>query len=278
MRLKRLAIGDIKTSWDQSMISSGIRLPNCTTYCLLRLWEEGIAKNPLFTYTNIYYKFPNAQLWYTYWKGNKGEKPKVGSVLVWGGNNAKYGHVAICEDILEDNGTSWKVQVSQSNYGGTYFESKVYTIQKGVKTNGVGLNYIGCCYVDLDYGQADRNTSKHQIEVVGTNVYARKSANGDKLNAMYVPIGIYNVLDTKEVNGTTWCKIGTYNGNEVWCGAYNDLPAEKQEDYKEKYEAEVKLYEALNKKFETLNNKYIKLESANSSLQAKIDKAIECLK
>lgn len=227
MRLKRLAQGDMKTSgkYNDTYWKAGIRLPNCTLYCLLRLWEQGMKEQQLFTYSTSSRAFPNAQLWYTYWKGKKGTAPKVGCPLVWGGNGAKYGHVAICEDILEDNGDSWLVQVSQSNYGGTYFEYKEYTIKKGVTTKGVGMPYIGCCYVDLDLGQAQKSKRKHQAQVDGTNVISRKEANGTKISGMYTPMGYYNVIASKDINGSTWVKVGTNDGNEVWCGAYTDLPA-----------------------------------------------------
>lgn len=231
MRLKRLAQGDMKINgkFDDTYWNKGIRLPNCTLYCLLRLWEQGLEETPLFTYTNGSRNFPNAKLWYNYWRGNKGTAPKVGGVLVWGNSNSKYGHVAICEDILKDNGNSWEVQISASNYGGTYFESKTYTIQKGVSTKGVGMAYIGCCYVDLDLGQSTRNKAKHQAQIEDTNVLSRKGANGDKISGMYSPIGTYNVLDVKEVDGTKWVKIGINDGNEVWCGAYTDLEATEEE-------------------------------------------------
>lgn len=274
MRLKRLAQGDMKKNgkYDDSYWSLGIRLPNCTLYCLLRLWEEGMSETPLFTYTDSPKGFPNAKLWYQYWKGEKGTEPRVGSVLVWGNTNSKYGHVAICEDILEkkEDG-SYVVQISASNYGGLYFESKTYTIKKGVSTTGVGMAYIGCCYVDLDLGQSIRDNSKHQIEVVGTNVFARSGANGDKISGMYIPLGIYNVLEEKEVNGINWVRIGTYNNKDVWCGAYTDLPATATDDWKAEYEAEVKAYAELEKKYKAL-------ESENTSLKDKISKAIENLK
>lgn len=226
IRLKRLAQGDIKTNgkYDDSYWAKGIRLPNCTLYSLLRLREEGLPQQALFTYSASVNSFPNAQLWYTYWRGQKGTTPKIGSVIVWGSASSKYGHVAICEDILEDNGDSWVIQVSQSNYGGTYFESKEYTIKKGVTTKGVGMPYIGCCYVDVPTGQATRNKTKHQIQVTGDMVRARKSANGDQISGMYIPKGYYDVKSTKKVNNDIWAQID----DEVWCGAYEDLPATEE--------------------------------------------------
>lgn len=274
MRLKRLAQGNMKTSgkYDDSYWAKGIRLPNCTLYSLLRLWEEGIEEQPLFTYTNSSKGFPNAKLWWSYWKGDKGAKPKAGSVLVWGNANSQYGHVAICEDILEEKTDgSYVVQVSQSNYGGTYFEYKTYTIKQGVKTTGVGMAFLGCCYVDLNLGQATRDTSKHQIKVEGTNVLARDNANGNKISGMYVPIGIYDVLDSKEVNGITWVKIS----EGVWCGAYTDLPQEKQEDYKAKYEEEVKEYNALALKYSELNDKYNAMTADYEAISNKLNKIKE---
>lgn len=229
-RLKRLAQGDMKTNgkYDDTYWAKGIRLPNCTLYSLLRLWEEGMLEQALFTYTTSTKGFPNAQLWYTYWKGKKTTAPKVGSVLVWGGNGAQYGHVAICEEILEENNDSWVVQVSQSNYKGNYFEYKEYTLKKGVVTKGVGLPYIGCCNVDLELGQAKRDKTKHQAQVEGTMVISRKAANGTKISGMYTPMGYYDVLAEKDVNGTIWIKLGTSDGQEVWCGAYTDLPATEE--------------------------------------------------
>lgn len=226
IRLKRLAQGNMKTNgkYDDTYWAKGIRLPNCTLYCLLRLWEQGLSQIALFTYSTSSRAFPNAKLWWTYWKGSKGAKPQKGSVLVWGNSNSKYGHVAICEDILEDNGDSWVVQVSQSNYGGTYFETKEYTIKQGVVTSGMGMAYLGCCYADIPSGQAIRNKTKHQIQVVGTMVRARKTANGEQVSGMYIPTGIYDVISTKDIDGTTWAQIDS----EVWCGAFEDLPATEE--------------------------------------------------
>lgn len=239
MRLKRLAKGDMKTNgkFDDTYWNSGIRLPNCTLYCLLRLWEEGMKETPLFTYTNGSKNFPNAKLWYTYWRGSKGTKPKVGSVIVWGNSNSQYGHVAICEDILEEySDGSYKIQVSQSNYTrkntqtmeANYFQYRVYTVKPGVVTSGVGMPYIGCCYVDLESGQAERNKTLHQLQVEGTNVFSRSEANGEKISGMYTPLGYYTVLASKQVGNDTWYKIGTNDGKEVWCGSYNDLPATEE--------------------------------------------------
>lgn len=232
MRLKRLAQGDMKTNgkYDDTYWAKGIRLPNCTLYSLLRLWEQGMAEQALFTYTNSTKAFPNAKLWWNYWKGKKGSIPKQSCVLVWGGDNAKYGHVAICEDIISKNSDgSYTVQVSQSNYGGNYFEFKTYTIKQGVKTTGVGLTFLGCLYADIDLGQAERNKKKHQAQIDGTAVYSRSSANGNKISGMYTPMGYYNVIAEKDINGTIWIKVGTSDGTEVWCGAYTDLPATEEE-------------------------------------------------
>lgn len=275
MRLKRLAQGDMKTNgkYDDSYWAKGIRLPNCTLYCLLRLWEEGLQEQALFTYSNSSKAFPNAKLWYDYWKGNKGTAPKVGGVLVWGNANSKYGHVAICEDILEDNGDSWVVQISASNYGGKYFESQTYTIKKGVSTKGVGMAYIGCCYVDLDLGQAIEDTSKHQILVEGTNVLARDNANGNKISGMYIPMGLYNVLEEKTIGENTWVRIA----DGVWCGAYKDIPAVNTDDYKAKYEEEVKLYNELNLKYKNLETKYNAINLDYQSTLNKINKIKEVL-
>lgn len=86
--------------------------------------------------------------------------------------------------------------------------------------------YEGGSSVDLSSYKVERNYFKHQVEVTGTKVNARKtpSLSGAKLG-VYVPTGYYNVEETATADGYSWVKLDT----DVWfaCveGACKDLPA-----------------------------------------------------
>lgn len=110
----------------------------------------------------------------------------------------------------------------------------------------LGMKYLDSnAYVnaeDYDYKgnililPTKRDESKHQVEITYERLFARDNANGDKLG-MFVPLGIYDVLEEITINGTRWVMIN-YN---VWCAlledCFIDYPIDTDEpNYKELYE------------------------------------------
>lgn len=130
---------------------------------------------------------------------------------------------------------------------------------------------------DLDKLIVSRDTTKHQVQITGDVVNARKSASksGEKID--YLPIGLYNVYDTTSKDNYTWYRVGDsvwFAFNEDWAV---DYPIEKVDEYKEKYEEECKLYSELLTKYNTLESSIKELQTKVSELETKISKAKEVL-
>lgn len=88
-----------------------------------------------------------------------------------------------------------------------------------------------------------RNEKKHQVEITIPNLNARDSANGNLLG-VYVPQGIYNVLNEKEDDEYRWVEINV----SVWCAlvekGYIEYSVAGEIDYKKLYlEVKAKLDE-----------------------------------
>lgn len=186
-------------------------LPNCVAYSCGRSSEIAgrNVKNEISRH--------NAQNWYTEMKWQKSATPRVGAIAVWGGG--KYGHVGIVERINND-GT---VVISQSNYTrkskesmiANYFVLGTYKCEVGKVTKHIGWTFLG--YLINPYVndiRVKRDTSKHQIEVFEERVRARKSPNGEIYKGLFIPMGIYNILeengDWVRVDSNVWFSKGTW--------------------------------------------------------------------
>lgn len=193
---------DITWNW---FAKDGLWLPNCTCYACGRSSEAAGR--------NVKQQIPrtNAQTWYekSNWRGSA--TPKVGAIAVWGGG--KYGHVGIVERV-NSNGS---VVISQSNYNrGTtvqrqknYFVLGTYVCEVGKVTIGIGWTFLG--YLINPYindKRVARDENKHQIEVFEEKVRARKAPNGQVYSGLFIPQGIYDILDTDG----DWVKVD----DEVW--------------------------------------------------------------
>lgn len=97
---------------------SGSVLPNCTGYVHGRFMELG---NQPYDYDPGILPYGNASTYYANSSLEKGQDPRLGACMVWG---VGAGHVAIVEEII-DNDT---VLTSESDYGGdsggTIFETR----------------------------------------------------------------------------------------------------------------------------------------------------------
>lgn len=217
-RLNKNGIKGNKFYYDaeySAFTASNIQMPNCTAYAYGRSGEianqnirpSGLSKN-------------NAKNWYVNSSSTwvRSSTPKVGAVACWTGD---LGHVAIVERVMDDG----SCLVSQSNYtrdsskmDANFFQLKQYKMEVGKVTSGVGLVFQGYLlnpFVDLNI--VERDTSKNQVKVLAEQIRARKAPNGEAYEGLYIPMGLYDVLDTK-VDGYTWAKIA----DDVWFATNDD--------------------------------------------------------
>ena len=91
---------------------TGTPMPNCVAYAYGRIYEMN-GEAPLITHGSAcdWYSMNKRAGYYAY-----GQEPKVGAVACWSR------HVAIVESIGEDG----SVTVSESHWGGTYFDVKTF--------------------------------------------------------------------------------------------------------------------------------------------------------
>lgn len=91
---------------------TGYGMPNCVAYAFGRIYELN-GERPLIDHGNAgeWWYINKANDYYDY-----GYEPKLGAVACWSG------HVAIVEDIADDGA----ITVSESHWGGTYFNTAVY--------------------------------------------------------------------------------------------------------------------------------------------------------
>lgn len=258
----------------------GVLTKNCTCYCIGR--SEEIAGQAVKVFPNISVGgFYDAKEWYdkSDWVGSN--QPVEGGILCWGASTDKYGHVAICERVLGNTGNGWKVLVSQSNYGGTFFETKEYIVNRGSKTSGVGFIYNGCLHNPYIRDiRVDRDATKNQVEVLVDLLKLRKAANGDVVEGLFAAPGIYNIIETKEDGEYTWAKLDSerwiaLNDTEGWTKTYLIEKEEPKTD--PELENEITKLKAeiseLNNKISELNKEVSELKTQNESLTSQVNEA-----
>ena len=179
-------------------------LPNCTNYCCGAVSEK--------TGRNLKSEVPrrNAVNWYADSNWQKSAKPALGAIAVFDG---KLGHVAMVERINAD-GT---VLLSQSNYNrGTtaernanYFQLVTTALIPAQVAPKIGLKFLG--YLINPYivdRRVERDKSKRQVEVTMEKVRARKSAGGEAYTGLFIPVGVYDILE----ESGDWLRVD----DEVW--------------------------------------------------------------
>ncbi len=107
---------------------TGTPMPNCVAYAYGRIYEMN-GEAPLITHGSAgdWYGMNKAAGYYDY-----GSEPKVGAVACWSG------HVAIVEKVHK-NGS---VTISESHWGGTYFDVRTYEDM----TSHYGQTFYGYIY------------------------------------------------------------------------------------------------------------------------------------
>ena len=186
-------------------------LPNCTCFSCGRSSEAAGR--------NVKLQIPrgNAQTWYdaSNWIGSR--TPKVGAIAVWGGG--KYGHVGVVERINSDG----SVLISQSNYTraskeamiANYFVIGTYKPEVGKVTKHIGWTFLGYLINPyIDDKRVSRNPARRQVEVFEERVRARKSPNGEIYKGLFIPMGVYNIIDQDgdwvKVDDAVWFSLGSW--------------------------------------------------------------------
>lgn len=127
--------GIIESKYGQYAIrETGVNFPNCFTYATARVAEIRERLQPIDRY-----KVVGAQnLWtaYSTWM-TPHLTAKRGALMIW--QYGKYGHVAVCEDIIDVNTVAW----SQSNYGGNLFD-----YVEGNPNGYCGMKFLGYLWYD----------------------------------------------------------------------------------------------------------------------------------
>lgn len=206
---------------------SGYEGFGCTSYAKKRMEEaDGVGAYQMFSGRSKN-GFPEAKDFYRYWKFEKGTAPKVGSIACWGSAEDLHGHVAYVERVNPDG----SILVSQSNWGGVRWELKTYFVNAGQVTAGVGYVFNGFCYSpyvkDIRHQNKPKNGLKTAL-VTAERVRARIAPDGEQLKGLYIPMGLYSVLEEKQAGAYNWARLdaGVWFALGEWSIMYD---AEKDE-------------------------------------------------
>lgn len=97
-------------------------LANCVGYAYGRAWE--------ILQTDPHLCINQASAWYTYNDGYpRSSTPSLGAIACW--DDGASGHVAVIEEITYSGGTPVSCTVSESVYGGAYFQTATITAASG---------------------------------------------------------------------------------------------------------------------------------------------------
>ena len=229
------------------------RLPNCTEYLILRFNEsiESLEPQPFFKDRSPT-GYPIAKDFFKETTLPKGYELRDGCGAVFDGKN---GHVCFVERKIDE--THAIITESQfdsdkdlRNY--KYWNRRTVELKVGKATlSGVG-ELIGFIYPPIKDIRTERK-NKPQIEITEEFVNVRTSANGSiKSVGCYCPMGIYDVLDSKEIDGYLWYRIDKdcWVREGSWLNFYSgddELTKLKKENYQLK--ADMKKIEEIIRKW-----------------------------
>jgi len=134
-------------------------------------------------------------------KIKKGDKVKRGQqIAIMGGT---YGYAVHLHYELWKVPKSWKYNINdRSKYVVNPLD---YTYQFDDQKNSsdtILTKVVGTSK------QVKRDTTKNQLEIVGSLLRVRKGAGTNQTVLGYIDFGIYNYTETKEANGYTWYNVG----------------------------------------------------------------------
>lgn len=250
-------------TWNKGANSANA-MPNCTTFCVGEIYEQTNPEAPFQLFDPPYQRpgaFPNAKEWFNRWHGETGPEPRIGGICVWGGQGN--GHVAFVLDTKDAGKNGAWVKVCQSNFKGTYFEVKEYTVKVGKETPGMGLPYIGCCYNKVKDMRVMRDPDLLQVEVLTDSLNARITPNGTVYSGRRVPKGIYTIFDRIKAGDYTWAQLDkdtwiALNDKDGWTKTY------EIENCEARYRSLMNAYEILSQKYTNLAMRYEK-ETGNKA-------------
>lgn len=182
------------------------QMPNCTRYCNCRANEALDAKTPQ-SIARVGGGFGNAKDWWEESPLTKGYKLKNGCIAVFDGN---CGHVCFVERVID----STHALISESQYDPNktlrnykYWQKRIVELIPGKATlAGVGA-LKGFLYLDIDDIRTTRSTGE-QIQIIDDFVNVRVKPEGDVVReGCFAPMGIYDVIKKKTVNGYIWYQI-----------------------------------------------------------------------
>lgn len=221
MYLERLSVFDYANNpyyvpngkFNTHSSTDDIALPNCTTYCFLRMQEASEQSKRQNNWIKSSGGFGNAKTWYETTTLPKGTELREGSIAVFDGN---CGHVAFVEIKIDDT----HAIITESNYdedkslrNRKFFDRREAKLVVGEATlSGVG-KLIGYIYIPINDKRVQRDTTKNQVQIIEDFINVRKGPNGDLWQkGCYCPQGIYNYLD-KQYDGTYyWYELD----NNMW--------------------------------------------------------------
>ena len=191
------------------------KLPNCTEYCLLRIFSATEASQPYQLFQGRSATgYPVAKSWFKDTLLPTGYELRDGCVAVFDGTS---GHVCFVERKIDDTHaiiTESQYDENKSNWGNKTWERKYWdrrTVELVVgkaTLSGVG-KLIGFIYPSIKDKRVQRN-SNEQVRITEDFVNVRREPEGQLTNeGCFCPLGLYNVLDSEEVNGFVWYKLDT---------------------------------------------------------------------
>ena len=239
-----------QSSTFNSAKGTNLDLPNCTQFCLDRIFESCCVETPF----KVFFDrkptgYPVSKNWYNDTCLPKGTELKTGSIAVFDGN---CGHVAYVEQKIDSN----HALISQSQYDDNkslrnykYYESKEVELTVGKATlKGIG-KLIGFIYLPITDIRTSRNTSVDQIEITEEMVNVRIEPNGEHFQkGCYLPTGVYNALESRLDGEYTWYKVeeNHWVRSGEWLKFYpkveeSDLERENEELKKQVEELQIEL-------------------------------------
>ena len=214
MYLERLSVfSDTNPYYRSKTFNKGLNtdldIPNCTQFAVCRSYEACEVDKPFVMFRNRSAgSYPNAKNFFEDSILPKGYDLKEGSIAVFDGN---FGHVAFVEQVIDKN----HAIISQSQYSSNksrrdymYFEKREVELTVGKATlSGIG-KLIGFVYLPIKEIRVSRDVKKEQILIKEEMVNVRIEPEGDVFaKGLYCPMGLFDVLDSKEVNGYVWYEL-----------------------------------------------------------------------
>ena len=90
-----------------------------------------------------------------------------------------------------------------------YFQTKTVSLQAG-KSGTIGIPFLGYIYNPyVNDIRVKKDSKKSQVEVITNKIKARKnpSLSGESYEGLYIPQGIYDILETQVADNYLWIKI-----------------------------------------------------------------------